>query len=196
MVDLTNNESINANVLGLCEVDGYCPWKFFTLDENSFVADLGAFRGDFSRYILDTYNCRVHAYEPSDMIYPIEHPKFTWIQKIVWDGTPVFFDSNRGPGADIFENIGEKADTIDIKDITNEHIDLLKVNVEGAEMVILNRANLDNIDQILVEFHLFKRERKDIGITKEKIDDLVKLILEHGFKFVRINNAPSYFFYK
>lgn len=194
-----SDQSINGNVLGLCQVDGFCPWKLFNLNESSFVVDLGAYRGDFSKYILDTYNCRVDAYEPSDMDNVINHPKFRWIQKVVFDGRKVFFEKNQGTGGNIFEYgreiTGDEMQSVDIKEITKEHIDLMKVNIEGAEMVVLKRANLKNVEQLLVEFHLFRGERKGIGITKEKIDKLVKRIMSFGYKSHKINDAPAYMFY-
>ena len=191
-------ESINSNVLGLCCVDDYCPFEHFVLDENSFVVDLGAFHGDFSRYILETYNCRVDAYDPlQESCSQLTHPKFTFINKPVFDGSKVKFDINRVvTSANIFINEGEEIQSVDIREITTQHIDLMKVNIEGAEMVILRLADLDNVEQLLVEFHLFLGERKEFGITKKKVAKSVARILKHGFKMKQINDAPAYFFYK
>lgn len=193
-------ESINSNVLGLCCVNGYCPFEDFKLDENSFVVDIGSFRGDFSKYILETYDCDVDAYDPLNGQHCINlektYPKFHFINKPVFDGSRVKFDVTRSDAsANIFVNDGEEVDSVDIRDITKEHIDLMKVNIEGAEMVVLGLADLDNVEQLLVEFHLFRGEKDEFGMTKVAVDSLVDKIMGYGFKMKQINDAPAYFFY-
>jgi FkbM family methyltransferase len=170
------------------------------LDENSFVVDLGAFRGDFSKYILDKYDCRVDAYDPLNGLHCTnlekKYPKFRFINKPVFDGSKVKFDITiNTPSSNIFVNDGEEMDSVDIRDITKEHIDLMKVNIEGAEMVVLRLADLDNVAQLLVEFHLFRGEKEAFGITKVAINRLANKITGYGFKMKLINDAPAYFFY-
>jgi hypothetical protein len=190
------SKSINPNVLGLCEVGGFCPWELFNLTENSFVVDLGAFRGDFSKYILDTYNCRVDAYEPSDVVTELSHPKLTWIQKPVFDGTYVLFERNLGPGGSIFTGEGYETESADIREITKEHIDLMKVNIEGAELRVLGLADLSNVDQLIVEFHLFRTREQDKKFMQTEIDGVVERIMSFGYKMYQIDNtSPAYMFY-
>jgi hypothetical protein len=186
--------SLNGNVIGLCEVDGFRPWELFKLDENSFVVDLGAFRGDFSQYILDTYNCRVDAYDPMPMVHPINHPKFILRSAPVFDGSDVFF-YNMGPGSTIMGLEGEPMRSFDIRKITTEHIDLMKVNIEGAELVVLSLSDLKNVDQILVEFHLFRACQEDYESIKIDIENVVNRIMSFGFQMHQINDAPAYMFY-
>jgi len=190
-------ESINSNVLGLCCVDDYCPFEHFVLDENSFVVDLGAFRGDFSRYILETYNCRVDAYDPLNATQ-LEHPKFTFINRPVFDGSKVKFDVTRvNTSANIFINEGEEIDSVDIREITKQHIDLMKVNIEGAEIVVLGLADLTNVDQLLVEFHLFIAPAEKTDSVIVDIKKTFDRIMSFGYKMNQINYAgPAYFFYK
>lgn len=188
------SKSINANVLGLCEVDGFCPWELFELDENSFVVDLGSFRGDFSKYILETYNCKVDAYDPLGIVYPILHPKFTMNRVPVFDGSTINF-TNSGPSSHILGKEGEPLETVDIRRITKEHINLLKVNIEGAEIRVLQLADLNNVDQILVEFHLFRACEEDREETKKEIERAVKHVMSFGYKMRQINDAPAYMFY-
>jgi len=186
--------SINTNVLGLCCVDGYCPFEYFKLDENSFVVDLGSFRGDFSKYIYETYNCRVDAYDPIGINVNAGHPKFRFIQKAVFDGSKVFFELT-GPSSHIMRNEGYPIDSIDIREITKQHIDLMKVNIEGAEIRVLELADLNNVDQLLVEFHLFRACDEDVKLVMREIKNTVERILRFGYKFRKIDESPSYFFY-
>jgi hypothetical protein len=186
--------SINANVLGLCEVDGFCPWKLFNLNENSFVVDLGSFRGDFSSYIFETYNCRVDAYDPMQINERVSHPKFKFMRMPVFDGNDVYFE-NKGAGSHIMRDRGEPMQSVDIRQITKQHIDLMKVNIEGAEIVVLSLADLNNVDQLLVEFHLFRACKEDYEMAQKEIEQVVERIMTFGYKMHQINDAPSYFFY-
>jgi len=189
-------ESINANVLGLCCVEGYCPFEDFKLDENSFVVDLGSFRGDFSSYIYETYNCRVDAYDPIGINERVGHPKFRFFQSPVFDGSLVYFELT-GPSSHIMRNKGEPMTSVDIREITKQHIDLMKVNIEGAEITVLGLADLNNVDQLLVEFHLFRACEEDKKIVAIEIKRTVKRIMSFGFKAKQINDTgPAAFFYK
>lgn len=185
--------NINSNVLGLATLDGVSPWKLFKLNENSFVVDLGAYAGEFSKYILDTYNCRVDGYEPANICF-LEHPKFRLLRKPVWNGEKVKFIDKYRRANSIINNEGIETDTIDIKDITKEKIDLMKVNIEGAEIEVLQRADLNNVEQLLVEFHLSNRLTPPI--TQEILDKVIKKILSYNYKFIKFGKAPNYFFYK
>lgn len=187
-------QSINENVLGLCCEGGYCPFEDFKLDENSFVVDLGSFRGDFSKYIYETYNCRVDAYDPIGINNTVSHPKFTFRKLAVYDGSVVSFEE-KGASSRISKNTGHPMGSIDIREITKEHIDLMKVNIEGAEIVVLALADLNNVDQLLVEFHLFRAEDKDLAIMG--IRKTFDRIMSFGFKMKQINHSgPAVFFYK
>lgn len=166
----------------------------FKLNKNSFVVDLGAYQGEFSKYILETYNCRVDAYEPLDL-FKMEHPKLRIINKAVWDGTPVKYQKDRGINNSIMKGVGEEIETVDIKIITNKLIDLLKMNIEGAEIEVLKRVNFNNIKQLLVEYHFFIGKEFKPPITKKLVNESVRMIVDKGFKKYKINNAPAYFFY-
>lgn len=156
--------SINGNCLGLCEVDDFRPWEKFKLDKDSFVVDLGARSGEFSEYILNTYDCRVDAYDSINGCRLV-HPKFRFFH--------------------------EKVNGKNIKNITKEPISLMKVNIEGDEIETLMKANLKNVDQLIVEFHVFN------GFVSQKdTDKVVKKILSYGYKSIRFGDAPAYFFYE
>lgn len=189
-------ESINANVLGLCCVDGYCPFEDFKLDENSFVVDLGSFRGDFSKYIFETYNCRVDAYDPVGVNISGLSPKIRYIEMPVFDGGWVSFEEN-GSSSRIMRNISKQLKSVDIREITNQHINLMKVNIEGAEIKVLSLADLNNVDQLLVEFHFFRACEEDREIVRKEIQDVVRRIMSFGYKMKQINESgPAAFFYK
>lgn len=190
------SESINENVLGLCEVDGLKVWEFFDLNEDSFVVDLGSFRGDFSKYIYETYNCRVDAYDPIGINNLISHPKFTFRKLAVFDGSEIRFTFG-GTSSHILGENGEPLQSIDILEITKEKIDLMKVNIEGAEIVVLQRADLSNVKQLLVEFHLFRACEEDKELAIADIEKTFDKIMSYGFKFKQINETgPAVFFYK
>ena len=73
----------------------------------------------------------------------------------------------------------------------------MKINIEGAEIRVLNLANLDNIDQIIVEFHLFMASEENHDSIKKDIEKVLKRIAKFGFKMKQIDDtSPAYFFYK
>lgn len=167
--------------------------KLIKLDKKSFVVDIGAYIGEFSQYILDTYNCKIDAYEPQVGIFMLRNKNVRFVNSAVLDGSSAHIDSN-GTSTSLFTNGNIMVKTVDIKDVTKKHINLLKINAEGSEIIILNRANLDNVDQILVEFHRF---RNDINITNKDIDNIIKKIKNAGFKAHLIHEkSPTYFFTK
>jgi FkbM family methyltransferase len=186
----------NINVLGLYRLDGFAVCDMFELNQDSFVVDLGAWVGGFSDYILNTYDCRVDAYEPAKNVFKINHPKLNFINKAVWDGTNTQLSEDSGTGNSIKRGYGREIETVDIVDITNVHIDLLKMNIEGAEMDILPRANLDNVDQLLIEFHLFCGDRFIPPITQDGVDKVVDYIMSFGYTQLNFANEPCFFYGK
>ena len=188
---------MNKNVLGLCKIGDLTICDKFDLDGDSFVVDLGGFDGGFSKYILDKYNCRVDAYEPSKDIFRLTHPKLKFTNKAVWNGKKVKFLQTKGLDSSIKRGEGEWVETVDILDITKEPIDLMKVNIEGAEIEVLNRADLSNVRQLLVEFHVWCMDIFKPKLTRKAINDTVDKIMSYGYEQIKLReDGAGYYFYK
>ena len=196
------------------------------LNKNSLVIDLGGHKGNFSKNILDKYNCNIVIYEPTlefiDIIKnKLNSEKITLFNKAVSDknDTILFYnfggsDLHYGEGNSIikhkdnYDNSGRfvgayNIESININDVLNnyDNIDLLKVDVEGAEFLIfneINNNNLNKISQISLEWHLKNTYKydEDSVVTKELFEKLHNKILDSGFKCIKTSERPDYLYYK
>lgn len=167
-------------------------FKYLTLDNNSVVIDGGCYLGDFTKEILIRFGSRVLSFEPlkkeyKQLVFRFEKNKLVNLyNQAIYDSEkkiPITLD---GLNSSIFSNIKIKKKKLFIKtfDIANifkkyKKIDLLKLNVEGAEYKILLRLikkkKLNNIDSYLIQFHPIS----DLQIDIKKIR---KSFLQQGFK--------------
>lgn len=139
------------------------------LKPDSLVVDLGANRGEFSEFIAHKYGCRVLAVEPVPQVF-----------KAIKDGGLIkkFNYCIAGKSEkrklsvplDTCANLYQRGDTSQVVEVNCvtldnfleenhiEHVDLLKIDIEGAEIELfesIKKEILDRIDQITVEFHDF-----------------------------------------
>jgi FkbM family methyltransferase len=145
--------------------------KDIILNENSLVIDGGAFKGEFTARILQEFNCKVHCFEPI--------PSFanSLIQRFKQNSNVTVYDLALGNKDTVITiSVDENAsgtyakskNSINVKsiDITThidscqiKKIDLLKLNLEGAEYDILDKLITENrihlVDALLVQFHDF-----------------------------------------
>jgi FkbM family methyltransferase len=190
----SNHQKSNKGPLGKFYRDGgnEILFKYLTLDNNSIVIDGGCYLGDFTKEILIRFGSRVLSFEPlkkeyKQLVYRFKKNKLVNLYNLaIYDSEkkiPITID---GLNSSIFGNIKIKErklfiKTFDIVNIFKKHkkINLLKLNVEGAEYKILLRLiekkKLNNIDSYLIQFHPVEGSQKDI----KKIRGI---FLQHGFK--------------
>lgn len=167
-------------------------FKYLALDNNSIVIDGGCYHGDFTKEILIRFGSRVLSFEPlkkeyKELVFRFEKNKLVNLyNQAIYDSEkniPITLD---GLNSSIFSNIKIKEKKLFIKtfDIANifkkyKKIDLLKLNVEGAEYKILLRLikkkKLNNIDSYLIQFHPINGSQLDIKKIR-------KSFLQQGFK--------------
>lgn len=143
------------------------------INSDSIIVDLGSHVGQFSSEISEIFSCRCYAVEamPSLCDRIIETPlikKFNYA--ISPENKPVTFCITENPEGNHIErgledNFLEKI-TVEGISLENflttrqlERVDLLKVDIEGAEIEMFNSLSnetLCKIKQITVEFHDFK----------------------------------------
>lgn len=161
------------------------------LNVSSVVLDLGANRGNFAREVFERWGCNVHAVEPT--------PELAMkLQSI--DGIQVHQKAVSAMGGDVFFSIDPaNCEASCIVDAPNENsilvsgetlnallekigrVDLVKMDVEGAEVGILNctpDSVLQKLPQISVEFHDFKQ---GAGITREMVLEVFARKKKLGF---------------
>ena len=144
-------------------------YNFPNLDSTSLVIDAGGYKGEWAQRIYNIYNCNIRIYEPVLNYATNIHQKFAANDKVsvyaygLGGSTRKEMISTNGDSASIF---GEANEEIEICDVFDEFyqnsikkIDLMKINIEGAEYELLNRlietGMIENIDVLQIQFHDF-----------------------------------------
>lgn len=144
--------------------------KYFAVQENDVVVDIGFNVGCFTCSILNKKPKYVFCVEPSKSLLScgIEN-----CLKNKLNDTGLFFLETSIQENDLPSNIfcpSEKINSITFKNFVNglkiEHIDFLKIDCEGGEYSIFNQTNLNyllnNVKNIAVEFHLRSENGRDL----------------------------------
>ena len=143
------------------------------LGPQSIVVDLGANRGEFSREVRRRWRCRCWALEPNPelaesigageglVVEQLAIASGARRARLILDENPEAHHLWRDPGPPPpdAESLWVQTTTLDAlaKAHGLERIDVLKLDVEGAELEVLESLGdrLDTIGQITVEFHDF-----------------------------------------
>lgn len=167
-------------------------YKFETASPRPRIIDCGSNIGLSIIYFKQLFpNATVIGFEPDANVfealaYNIQQFGFSDVdlkQKGVWDKetTLRFFAEGADGGRVALASDKEKISEIKterLNDYLSEHIDFLKIDIEGAETkVMLDCAgNLKNVDRIFVEYHSFANEKQDLH-------DLLKTLSDAGFRY-------------
>jgi FkbM family methyltransferase len=123
----------------------------YDLKPESIVLDIGAYHGQFSKQLSDKYHCQIHAYEPVPRFFDIaletlkDYPNVQLNKCAVgaYD-EPEIFLGVAGDSSGSFSASEERvsARQLSIRTVLSEvapdsQVDLMKLNVEGAEFEIL-----------------------------------------------------------
>jgi len=156
----------------------------YDLNEDSVVLDLGGYKGQWTSDIFSRYCCNIYVFEPVASFAERIQNRFVRNKKIivmpfglggssqkatisvVEDGSSLFRDSSDREEVEIVDI----ATWIRSKGITR--IDLMKVNIEGAEYDLLERLIETDLIRIVtnlqVQFHEISPDSK---IRMERIQD-------------------------
>lgn len=143
----------------------------YALTKDSIVFDVGGFEGSFVEKINNKYHCRIFVFEPVFSFYEKIVEKFKECSNIVVinkalsskEGTlKININSDR---SSTFTGTGVSVDvpctTLDsaMYDLGVDEIDLLKLNIEGAEYPVMEYMGNNNLFEkckdIQVQFHTF-----------------------------------------
>jgi len=177
------------------------------LDGGSIVYSLGV--GDdieFDLFLVDRFASIVHAFDPTpssvDMLAERKlPPNFVFHPWAVTaaDGSLKFYPRLKKDGSKssvMYTMVAEDATVDDVievpafslssimRELNHQAIDLLKVDIEGAEYDVLNGMLDSEVrpKQLLVEFH-----HRFPGIGLAKTADLVDRLREHGYKIFAVS---------
>lgn len=167
----------------------------YDLHENSLVIDAGAYIGNWAKKILQKYNCRVVAYEPSAIFFKeisrCGHKKLIKFRKALSDRNSKFFLSHDNDASYLSLSGKESVETIDVYEEALKwgKVDLMKINVEGDEYPILERLIekdiVKNFSDLQIQFHKFDRIDNPVGRRNFIRNELSKThYLTYDFDFI------------
>lgn len=171
-------------------------FEFLSLD--SIVFDLGGYEGQWSSDIFARYSCNIYIFEPVKQYAELIQNRFRHNDKI---HTYPFGLAEKNSTAtikiDLFASrvINDSSDTsntekIELKEFNNfiaengiKRIELIKINIEGAEYSLLRHlietGTIHSVQALLIQFHNFvdnasnlrQQLQNDLAITHQKVFD-------------------------
>ena len=164
------------------------------------VVDCGAHKGEFAQSVVAAWGARCHSIEASPVLFEtLNLPEGAQGYNFAISGEDgnITFTISDNPEASHIGPTGRNGDSQEITvptrslagfldSLDEEDIDLLKLDIEGAEisaLCSLTDLHLKRIGQITVEFHDFcdyvKREEVDRAIVRLKAAGFVVIIFSH-----------------
>jgi FkbM family methyltransferase len=177
-------------------------YQFKTTNERPYIIDAGANIGLSIIYFKQLYpDAEIIAFEADEKIFSILQKNLiqfgfdniTLIQKALWneETTLSFFsegaDAGRVGTAIDAQDVTE-VKTIRLKKYLEKKVDFLKVDIEGAEVIVLEDCKdlLENVTNIFVEYHSFVAKNNNLHT-------LLTILYDAGFKIyiTAVNNSAS-----
>lgn len=166
-------------------------YKFKSNSQQPVIFDCGANVGTSCLYSKQLFpNAKIKAFEADPMIADILKTNLTRndindvevINKAVWiDDKGIEFGSDGADGGSIKANKNNiKIATIRLKNFLEkeEKIDLLKIDIEGAEYEVLKDCaeSLNNVQHIFIEYHSWNSEN-------QKLSEILQIFENNGFRY-------------
>jgi FkbM family methyltransferase len=153
----------------------------YDLNEDSIVFDIGGSVGDWCTPIYNRYKCTMHVFEPTALFNSCR-ARLSDQEKVHMHNVAAWtFNGKLTLGVDDNEasiyhedNLME-IDCIDlksfIKDLNINNIDLVKINIEGAEYPLLrdliDNGTIDIFDNLQVQFHMIDNYEEEYRYVLE-----------------------------
>jgi len=170
------------------------------LKPDSVVIDVGAFNGTWAQNIIDRYDPVMYSFEPNSRSFGMlaekaeGNPKFNVLQYGLGDEDQMVEFTLKGLGSSMYEDRASHADlpreTVEIRaiervwnDLQLGQVDLMKINIEGAEFPLLEKMIeadlLRCVDCFMIQFHEWhpgaygrrRRIRKELAKTHRLLWD-------------------------
>jgi FkbM family methyltransferase len=176
-------------------------YKFRPDNNRPRIIDCGSYIGTSILYFKVNYpNAILCGFEPDENNYSILkvnlenwHFSDTKVENAaIWTNNGnISFNSagNMSSRIEITENLNDKKTVkcLRLKDLLEEEVDFLKIDIEGAEYAVLKDCedNLKNVKNLFIEYH---------GIYEElyKLNEILEILLRNGFKYYIKDGIPVY----
>jgi FkbM family methyltransferase len=175
-------------------------YNFKTTSPKPYIIDCGANIGLSILYFKYLYPySKILAFEPDPDIFEIlkfnikqfDFSDVELLVKGVWNSKTQlnFFAEGADAGRISTERDSDKlkiVETVRLRDYLNKHVDFLKIDIEGAETIVLKDCAdlLTNVDKIFVEYHSFVNQ-------EQCLHDILKILSESGFRYYIQNNGAN-----
>ncbi|WP_020405003.1 FkbM family methyltransferase [Hahella ganghwensis] len=145
-----------------------------SLNQDSVVLDLGGYVGDFAYEINKKYGCKVYVFEPHPDFYERCVHRFADNKNImplnfgIADENGFFLLSDSVDGSSFLNRNHQKKQGVEceireffsvLSDLDIEHVDLMKINIEGGEYPLLkhiaDKDKLTIVEEYQIQFHNF-----------------------------------------
>ncbi|MFD1095222.1 FkbM family methyltransferase [Salegentibacter chungangensis] len=167
-------------------------YKFYTGKKKPYIIDGGANIGLSTIYFKNLYpDSRIIAFEPDPEIFEIlkgNLEKFNYQElemrnKALWDKEKELDFWSEGADGGLLSAIDNtnkasaKIGTVSLNRFLNQEVDLLKLDIEGAETAVLKdiQPNLNKVKRIFIEYHSFKDK-------PQNIDEILSILIKTGFR--------------
>ncbi len=169
-------------------------YKFTTEKEEPYILDCGANIGLSIIYFKMLYpKARIIGFEPDPKIFEsLEYnvkqytsgSSVSLIRKALWnEETTLKFTHEGADAGNLFDNSTQKktydVSTARLKEFMKEEVDMLKIDIEGAEVCVLKDSieYLENVKRLFVEYHSFCDR-------PQELDVLLNMLKNAGFRVV------------
>tara|TARA_B100001250_G_scaffold114898_1_gene97337 strand:+ start:208 stop:900 length:693 start_codon:yes stop_codon:yes gene_type:complete len=168
----------------------------YPLSEESIFFDVGGHLGNFSKKIIEKFDCKVYIFEPVEENFKIlknnlkQNEKVKFYEAALLDFDGESYISDLGASSSLYNREeGETGNKVIVKSFNTiveeenlNSIDLVKMNIEGSEYDLLNHiidtGNIKIIKHLQIQFHNFVDDAKE---NRNEIRR--KLTLTHVNKF-------------
>lgn len=166
-------------------------YKFESVNESPVIYDCGANIGISCLYFKKIFpNARIKTFEADPKIAKILQDNLdrnqikdvTVISKAVWkDNNGVEFGTGFADSGSIFSSVNKtKVGSIRLRDMIEkeEKIDMLKIDIEGAEVEVLNdcRESFRNVHNLFIEYHGWRG-------YPQKLDEILSILSQNKFEY-------------
>ncbi len=145
----------------------------YKLDRDSIVYDIGGYIGEWAEAVDKHFGCHIEVFEPIKKYADLLADKFSRNKNIVIHNfglggkTEKLHISLENEASSVFKQ-GATSELVQIKKVSknlyHEHIDLMKMNIEGGEFGLLNdlikSGKIASIDNLQIQFHDFAPNAK------------------------------------